>query len=65
MLTEGARKIYRGRHGARGRRVGQGCCKDWDGDGYRGLAACAVAVTVWTGTGMAIEGLQRVPYLLL
>jgi hypothetical protein len=24
MLTEGARKIYRGRHGARGRRVGQG-----------------------------------------
>jgi hypothetical protein len=25
MLTEGARKIYRGRHGARGRRVGQGC----------------------------------------
>jgi hypothetical protein len=27
MLTEGARKIYRGRHGARGRRVGQGCSK--------------------------------------
>jgi hypothetical protein len=24
MLTEGARKIYHGRHGARGRRVGQG-----------------------------------------
>jgi hypothetical protein len=27
MLTEGARKIYHGRHGARGRRVGQGCCR--------------------------------------
>jgi hypothetical protein len=24
VLTEGARKIYQGRHGARGRRVGQG-----------------------------------------
>jgi hypothetical protein len=25
VLTEGARKVYRGRLGARGRRVGQGC----------------------------------------
>jgi hypothetical protein len=25
VLTEGARKVYRGRQGARGRRVGQGC----------------------------------------
>jgi hypothetical protein len=24
VLTEGARKVYRGRQGARGRRVGQG-----------------------------------------
>jgi hypothetical protein len=25
VLTEGARKVYRGRQGARGRHVGQGC----------------------------------------
>jgi hypothetical protein len=27
VLTEGARIVYRGRQGARGRRVGQGCSR--------------------------------------
>jgi hypothetical protein len=47
VLTEGARKIYHGRHGARGRRVGQGCCRDF-GIGERILLKLLLgAIRMW------------------
>jgi hypothetical protein len=35
VLTEGARKLYHGRHGARGRRVGQGWARQYNPSLYK------------------------------